>query len=105
MKKSLLLFLLLALVAGGAFCMSYSSDWKFDALGAVLMVAGGVLGTIVTVKSTQKMMRILLLCLLYLAIVLLLIAGWILFEGTILLAIMGAAAFAVFGYLLYKQRE
>ncbi len=81
MKKFTVL-IVSALIACGAVCMSYSSFWAFDVIGFMLMSVGGVIGTIKTLRlgKASKRLKIVLLCLLYLAIVLFTIAGAVLFS-------------------------
>ena len=99
MKKSVFI-LVLALVAAGAVGMSYGSYWVVDVLGFAVMAAGCAIGTMYAVKTADKKVLTAALCMLYLALVLLTVAGAVLFAGSILFAIMGAAAFAVFGFLI-----
>ena len=99
MKKSVFI-LVLALVAAGAVCMGYASYWAFDVLGFAVMAAGCAIGTMYAVKTADKKVLTAALCMLYLALVLLTVAGAVLFAGSILFAIMGAAALAVFGFLV-----
>ena len=66
MKKFLLAAVLVFIIAG-AFCMSYSTEWIFDVIGAVLL------------------------------------AGAFVFSGSILLAILGAGMFAVYGFLIRRE--
>lgn len=101
--KKVFLFVILAVIAVGAICMSYSSYWAFDALGAVAIIAGSIAGTIATVRHLKGRKRVAALIALYTAVVLLIVAGSVLFSGTILIAFMGAAALAVFGFLLGKE--
>ena len=99
LKKSFFI-LAAALIAVGAVCMSYGSYWAFDVLGFAVMAAGCAIGTVYAVKTADKKVLTAALCMLYLALVLLTVAGAVLFAGSILFAIMGAAAFAVFGFLI-----
>lgn len=101
--KKFFLILALALIAGGAVCMSYSTYWVFDALGAFVLIVGCALATVYTIKTVKKKpTHIALLCALYTAVVLLLIAGAVTFSGTILLAILGSAALILFGFPLAR---
>ncbi len=98
-----IVLLIFALFAAGAFCMANSTYWVFDVLGFALMAVGCIVGTIKAFRVKDKKKKILLLCLLYLALVLLTVAGSVLFSGTILIAIPGAAALVVFGFLIMKK--
>ena len=89
--KKFFLILALALIAGGAVCMSYSTYWVFDVIGGIVLIVGCALATVIA-----------LLCALYTAVVLLLIAGAVTFSGTILLAILGSAALILFGFPLAR---
>ncbi|MEL3907947.1 MAG: hypothetical protein P1P64_02900 [Treponemataceae bacterium] len=101
--KKIVLFVMFALIIGGAVCMSYSTVWVLDAIGAMAMLAGAAIGTIKTVKRLAKRKRILALIALYLAVVLLIIAGSFQFSGTILIAILGTSALVVFGFLIGRE--
>ena len=101
--KKVFLFVILAVIAVGAICMSYSSYWAFDVLGAVAIIAGSIAGTIATARHLKGRKRVAALIASYTAVVLLIVAGSVLFSGTILIAIMGAAALVVFGFLLGKE--
>ncbi len=103
--KRFIFTLIFALIVLGAFCMSYSDYWAFDVLGGSLIVIGGIIATVKTLKLENKALKITLLCLLYLAIILLLIAGSVRFSGTIILAIMGAAALVTYGFLIYTKAK
>jgi len=101
--KKFFLILALALIAWGAVCMSYSTYWVFDALGAFVLIVGCALATVYTIKTVKKTPTLIaLLCALYTAVVLLLIAGAVTFSGTILLAILGSAALILFGFPLAR---
>ena len=101
--KRIVLLIVLALVAAGAVCMSYSSYWVFDALGALAVITGGIVGTISVIKCLKKPQLVTALIALYTAVVLLIIAGSVLFSGTILIAILGTAALVIFGFLVRKK--
>lgn len=102
--KKFFLILALILIAAGAACMSYSAYWVFDVLAGAAILVGAGLATAYALKAKiSKRKRIVLLCALYVAVVLLIIAGSVLFSGTILLAILGAAALTVYGFPLMKM--
>ena len=101
--KKFFLILALALIAGGAVCMSYSTYWVFDVIGGIVLIVGGVLATVYAIKTVKsKPILIVLLCALYAAVVLLLIAGTVTLSGTILLAILGSAALIIYGFPLAR---
>ena len=84
--------------------MSYSTYWVFDVLACTAILVGAVFATAYTLKAkVSKRKRAVLLCALYAAVVLLIVAGSVLFSGTILLAILGAAALTVYGFPLMKM--
>ena len=101
--KKFFLILALALIAWGAVCMSYSTYRVFDAIGGIVLIVGGALATVYAIKTVKKTPTLIaLLCALYTAVVLLLIAGAVTFSGTILLAILGSAALILFGFPLAR---
>ena len=101
--KKFFLILALALIAGGAVCMSYSTYRVFDVIGGIVLIVGGALATVYAIKTVKKTSTLIaLLCALYTAVVLLLIAGAVTFSGTILLAILGSAALILFGFPLAR---
>ena len=83
--------------------MSYSTYWVFDVIGGIVLIVGGALATVYAIKTVKKTPTLIaLLCALYTAVVLLLIAGAVTFSGTILLAILGSAALILFGFPLAR---
>ena len=83
--------------------MSYSTYWVFDVIGGIVLIIGGALATVYAIKTVKKTPTLIaLLCALYTAVMLLLIAGAVTFSGTILLAILGSAAFIIYGFPLAR---
>ena len=83
--------------------MSYSTYWVFDVIGGIVLIVGCALATVYAIKTVKKKPTLIaLLCALYAAVVLLLIAGTVTFAGTILLAILGSAALIIYGFPLAR---
>lgn len=74
--KKVVLIVILAFAFAGALCMGYSQDWVFDTIGALLMVIGVAIGTVVAVKRLKKPKLVWALIALYLSLLLLTLETW-----------------------------
>lgn len=94
------------LLAGGIFLMGYSAEPVIDVAGLCTMVAGAVIGTILTVKNRKgkkPVQWILPLVLLWLGTIILGVTGFAQFTYSIIVSCAAAAFLIVYLLLAFKE--
>lgn len=114
MKKILLV--IVALFVVGSFLMSLMTTTEGDLLAAVIVLSGAAVGTIFTLKkqnenqsvsnlngllaSTPQGKRKLYLIPLWIAAALLILSGFLHFQGTVIITSLGFVALAIYLYFM-----
>ncbi len=101
-KKFVLVFL--GVIAIFAVAMSYSSELNIDLISCVFMaIAAGVLTWKIVEHRGKGKKWIALIVLLWLAVLCLSLAGFLFFNGSIILAIIGFILLIIYGFLQLKK--
>ena len=94
------------LLAGGVFLMGYSAEPVFDIVGLCTMLAGAVIGTVITVKTRKgkkPVQWILPLVLLWLGTLIFGVTGFVQFAYSIIVSCAAAACLIVYLFLAFKD--
>ena len=94
------------LLAGGVFLMGYSAEPVFDIVGLCTMLAGAVIGTVITVKTRKgkkPVQWILPLVLLWLGTLIFGVTGFVQFAYSIIVSCASAAFLIVYLFLAFKE--
>lgn len=106
MKKNTIWVIAWVLIAAGAFVMAYGVHWLIDAIGALLLLAGAGTATYVILKNKDKEKRwIYSLVCTWLGVIVLAVAGWVRFEGVLILALVGAVLVVACRYIEFKRQK
>ncbi len=101
-KKFVLVFL--AVIAVFAILMSYSPEMNIDLISCVFMaIAAGVLTWQIVEHKGNGKKWIALIVLIWLAVFCLALAGFLFFNGSIILAIVGFVLLIIYGFLQFKK--
>lgn len=101
-KKFVLVFL--AVIVAFAVVMSYSPELTIDLLSCTFMaIAAGVLTWQILEHRAKTKKWIALIVLLWLAVFCLSLAGFLFFNGSIILAIIGFILLIIYGFLQLKK--
>lgn len=106
MKKNTVWVIAWVLIAAGAFVMAYGVHWLIDAIGALLLLAGAGTATYIILKNKDKEKRwIYSLVCAWLGVIVLAVAGWVRFEGILILALVGAVLVVACRYIEFKRQK
>ena len=106
MKKNTVWVIAWVLIAAGAFVMAYGVHWLIDAIGALLLLAGAGTATYIILKNKDKEKRwIYSLVCAWLGVIVLAVAGWVRFEGILILALVGAVLVVACRYIGFKRQK
>ena len=106
MMKNTVWVIAWVLIAAGAFVMAYGIHWLIDAIGALLLLAGAGTATYVILKNKDKEKRwIYSLVCAWLGVIVLAVAGWVRFEGILILALVGAVLVVACRYIEFKRQK
>lgn len=106
MMKNTVWVIAWVLIAAGAFVMAYGVHWLIDAIGALLLLAGAGTATYVILKNKDKEKRwIYSLVCAWLGVIVLAVAGWVRFEGILILALVGAVLVVACRYIEFKRQK
>ena len=106
MKKGMIWVFALVLIGCGAFVMAYGADWFIDTIGALLLFFGAAFASrsIVKNKDEKKQWIYSLVCA-WAGVIVLTVAGLVRFNGSLMLAFVGAVLIVVCRYVEFKRRR